>query len=674
MHSSQIASIVVLSLLARSAGGQCDPTPSPGVPLPPITGTPYPVAPGSPYPWAPGGPLSGGPGFILDYSDLLALDETSWTLWWQANREVWLRVRDRVHAGGATTGAEDFFLGHGARAEESFPGRPRLAEVRELAVPALEALLEDEGNPAAIEAALVALGRSGGSLLQAERTRVAGLLHEFLDHSNASISRAAILAIGLLGADQEVLHLTSILTRSRSGARLIGETAVDEQRAATAALSLGLLGRRLTREDVRRYAVHQLTTVLGEDLRRGELASACVLALGFLPLELPRTQTHLVAALDRGPGTASTSRTGTIQFLLAYMADDDHPVYARAHVPSTLVRLYDDMPGPLADIVEGELIDALIKALGRRERDELARGAVQALGRIAGAGEGDAEGRARRALLDAAKRHSDQLTGYLARVALGELGARAGRGDDPLASSSEVRRFLLNDLARGSSQDRHWSGLALGVMAREFNDSGQAGLGASLTEALIDALSEARSPLEIGALGTALGLTGSTLAANPLHDELGQTLDDTLRGQLAIALGLSGDTRSLSTLRSISDEAEYRPRLAEDVAVARAMLGDGSLTDELTSELEDTGSLDRRSSVARALGRGGNRDAVAPLAQLVRDSRNSGLERAHAAAALGRVIEPETLGWDQDLMRGLNYGASTQSLRLLLSTGSADGF
>ena len=668
MQVRSILSALLLAQLTSVAGGQCESVPT--VPLPPITGTPYPVAPGTPYPFSPGGPMSPGPGLILQYSDLLALDSTSWTVWWQANREPWLQVRTRVHSGGAVTGGEDFFLGHGERADESLPGRPRLAEVRELALPALERLLEQEGNPAAIEAALVAIGRAGGALLGAERERLARVLVDYLPHPNSAVSRAAILSLGLLGSEMEAMRLSEIALRTRTGAQLLGETQVDDQRAAWGALGLGMLGRRAMREDVRRFAVHRLASVLAEEHRNPELPAACIVALGFLPLELPRTQAHLVTALSRGEGTVSTSRTGTLHFLLEYLAEDDHPALARAHVPGAIARLYADLPEPMRDAVEGQIVDGLLDTLSRRERDEVARGAVQALGEMVGSGEGDSERRARAALLDAARRHGDQLTRYLARVSLGRIAARPGRGDQPLAGSDELRRFLLNDLARGSSQERHWSGLGLGVLARAMADDGRTARAQSVADSLRDALRDARSPQEVGALGTALGLAGGFGAGQALLDQLGDTLDDGLRAQLAIALGLSGESRVVSGLRALSEEARFRPTLAEELAVARAMLGDPSLTGELSTELADTGSLDRRAAVARALGRGGDRSAIAPLVSVLRDDTNSGLERAWAAAALGRVIEPEPLAWDHEIARGLNYSANTQSLRSVLSAGT----
>ena len=101
-------------------------------------------------------------------------------------------------------------------------------------------------------------------------------------------------------------------------------------------------------------------------------------------------------------------------------------------------------------------------------------------------------------------------------------------------------------------------------------------------------------------------------------------------------------------------DAGYRVQLA----VALGLMGDREVSRRLVDELEEAKTLWVISSTANALGRVGDRGAVAPLDEIMKNERRTGLSRAFAAVAVGLIAEKTAWPWNTRLSVGANYMAS----------------
>ena len=75
----------------------------------------------------------------------------------------------------------------------------------------------------------------------------------------------------------------------------------------------------------------------------------------------------------------------------------------------------------------------------------------------------------------------------------------------------------------------------------------------------------------------------------------------------------------------------------------------------LLDSLKKASTLNVTSSLARALGLIGDRQAVQPLVSLVNDAKSPGLARAFGCVALGLLAEKTALYWNTPLSVNSNY-------------------
>ena len=84
-------------------------------------------------------------------------------------------------------------------------------------------------------------------------------------------------------------------------------------------------------------------------------------------------------------------------------------------------------------------------------------------------------------------------------------------------------------------------------------------------------------------------------------------MDDEARGHAAVGLGLLNARGELATIRRLADESTYRPSLLRELAIALSLLGDHDVGEFLREKLERSTALSAQASLARALGRIGDR-------------------------------------------------------------------
>jgi HEAT repeat protein len=82
----------------------------------------------------------------------------------------------------------------------------------------------------------------------------------------------------------------------------------------------------------------------------------------------------------------------------------------------------------------------------------------------------------------------------------------------------------------------------------------------------------------------------------------------------------------------------------------------------LLEALEESPSTHAQAYLAAAVGIVGDVSAIGPLTQILDDEGRDPRLRAFAAAALGRIADPDRLPWNAVLARGLNYRHAPASL------------
>lgn len=603
---------------------------------------------------AEGPPLAGAPPIGSSPTtdpDVLGLDLTEWTWWWELNKEPYLVLAE---TGGpmrpVTNGGEPFF-GRGEPAD--LPGgRPSDAVLDEKIVPALLRTLERERSSDLLSAAAIALGRLGSARAPDKQATYAAALRKLLADGDPGVGEAATLALGILADDGSAPLLADLMLGTRDGRDALAQSRVPARLRSFAAYSLGLLGHATENEDVRRYAVHQLVWCLETDRSEStDLAAACVNALGAIPVVDPRP-----SALQKEPAPPGSSLTAEVDYLLALLGEHRRDSRVRAQVPIALGRLLSSTEDPsreaLRQRVALELFDLI--AAHRREPREVVQSCVTGLGQIGDNDADELDRRIRRTLLRMEDLVNDVPARQYALIALGRVCGRAGPGE-PDALRDE-RTYLLRELSHGGTLMRTWSALALGIAERGAVDNSAA------RRALALSLEEARVDREVGAYAIALGLARAGGAAPAMLEHLDDHGDDATLGHVALGLGLAGSSLGEPALFELLPEARFRPTLLHDTALGLELLGADRVVGALVDLLGDSGSVGSQGAIGLALSRSKDERAVDPLVALLDDAAQTALVRAFAAAALGGLGDRNALHWKALYSVDANLQAAPETL------------
>lgn len=585
---------------------------------------------------------------------------TDWRVWWSFNRDLYLQVKGAIHEAQSLTGNDDFYLGENQRAVPR-ETRPELSVLAGEVLPALLRALDGTENQDLISASLMALAKVGldasSPAVPGQRGEtsvdVASVLRGYLSHSNQEIAETAALALGIQGRPESAGVLVALVRDSEAGRLLVGRKRVPHRTRSFAAYGLGQLGTASSRIDVRTLVVRVLMEILRTDESpTTDLATACLVSIGLCPLKAKGTWKPEAPA----PRVA-TSLESQVAWLLAWFEAQSGPASVRAHAPMCIARL------ALA-AGEGPRLAAAAMLLkvppGSGLEREVWRASLTALGHL-GDGDEDAIDHRIRQHLQAAVKSQDGQGRALARIAWARVLARPGSGKGSDAVLDKGRAWLLEDLARGNSTTRAWTALALGILGHERHARGLS-VSSSLALSLRLALQGTSSPRDVGALCLALGLVGDQSSGEELLRRLEQHADDGLRSQAAVALGLLGDPGARAPLAAHLAQAKHRPFLIRELATALILLGDRSTLPGLIEGLKSAKTLADQSAYAFAIGRVGDKRAVAPLLEVLGDKTLSDVSRAFAAAALGVIANGDDLPWNAWLAADLHYGLMPSSL------------
>ena len=647
-------------------GGTGGGTPTrPGNPPSPIGGSaPPPNCPATPAGSAPAaaGPASPAPAATPPTLPGLS-DPTSWTLWWQHNRAVYLNIRSHLRGAATVTGSDDFFLGQGTSAVEPDMLRPSAALIENTVVPSLEAALGTNRATAVRIQAVFALARIGTA--DPERAtvwveRFAGLLRE----GNRELREAAALAMGLLASPNALPELVALFRDEKAGRERVREARVDDRLRAYAGYGLALLAEARPEPELRRRVAAAAMDVLeGERSSTYEIEVAALHALSLAPIEHRPSRDSLrnVANAER-PDRRLLSRRSQVAWLLDYFTDSRRgnalPRQVHAQLPLALARLCKGAPDSLRRTVCEAILESLRS--GRRPSLELRQGGALALGLLGKAGEAEIDLRVREQLAQLADK-GDPGTRRLALLSLGRVASRPGSGEAPFAGEARTLETLQSTLTDGGSQLEPWAALALGAYAFEWRERGQA-VNEDVVLSLKQETALSRRPQEVGAFAIALGMAGAADSTKLLLSRLNTIGDPAARAQIALGLGLLGERSAREALHDLLDHSLSQPELLRSAAVGLALLGEKDVVPQLEALLEEESGRGSIGAVASALGLVGDGRAVEPLMRLFTSQEEPESTHAFAAEALGRVCDARFLPWEAPLSIDAHYMAATRTL------------
>lgn len=592
---------------------------------------------------------------------------TTWQRWWDWNEAYYLRLADHVRALPTASADQELYLGTGQTPSPPRDVRPDPAQLSAEVVPALVAIALGEDPMQLRAAALIALGRIGsdaaGKLDDGEDLVV--FLGSQLEQRQSRVAESAALALGLCGDPDALQLLVHVLLDDATGQTLTRRSTVPYRMRAIAAYALGLGAERAPIAEAKRYAALHLAEGIYQKGASRDQQVACVLALGLCEIEIGGQSVEEAGSLP-----PSASREALVAFLLECFDSEKVDDFARAHAATSLAKLAHD----LDDDWRGAVIDSLRRALARggSGRNEIRQSAALALGGLADCDSDGLDKRVRETLVKSSS-HGDQQVQFFSLIALAQVGSRAGQGPDPYFARESVESMLIGSAQRGSSRGRPWAGLALGVMARGLIDAGEFPSAATI-ELLAKETEKTKSPDDVGGFGLGLGLAHGTQHREMLEARMWDYRSrDRARGDLLIAIGLLGETRSAEKLEETMQfhrsrpiltatnglNLLFRPYVLERTAVALALLGRKSVVNTLLEQLELAGSQESRSGVLVALGQVGDRRSVGALVQMLNTKERTVLTRSEAAAALGEVSDPFAMPWQASYTVGTNYRAST---------------
>ncbi len=595
----------------------------------------------------PAGPL--GPAVIAPVTpaSVVSFDRTQWWQWWSYNHPLYLHIDGSLTRSGPVTGDGALL----AVQREKRPGI-RWQVVYGRVVPELIASLEGESDERVVRQSLLALARIGEAPREAagRAPAILGTLTAQLRNSRQGIVEGATISLGVFGGTSASSVLNDLLSDTHAGRAMLGRSRVPVRVRALAAYGLGVSGGPSARPAVRRFAVHSLVRALESDSERySDLQAACVIALGLVQGE-PLREGEDAAALPPSAGLELQ-----VRHVLSLFNDPREERMIRTHAPTALARLLATDPTLPAELREA-VTRRLMKASSARSKESTAvqRSCIVALGEICDADE-DAIDREVRKQLETRVSKGDHGSRHFALIALARMSSRPGTGaGGSLTATASTSRFLLRQLSKGGTATRPWASLALGVMGYHLKEQGVP-LSDDTVKALRYAVLSSRSPDEVTAHCLAAGLLGDERLLEAVTAKLERLGGETHKALLAVSLGLLRDDSSVDMLTELMDDAGHEPLIMESTGLARALIGDRSVVQELIERLDDCDCEVSTRGITRALAWTRDGRAVEPLLDLLRDGQKPAAARAHAAAALGRIADRREMAWDVRIAAGLNY-------------------
>ncbi len=560
-------------------GGGAPTTPGPSGPT-----APGPAAPGTPAPATPGAPPP-APGVTKTAPTTpggpSGPDLTLWDFWWGFNREPYLNLKSKIHGGETVTGSDDFFLGHGQKDQAKDSLRPSQEVIRNTVVPALKHALANERANDILDSSLIALAKIG-DVAGAEESEFEAIIKEFLKDGNQGVSETAAVSLGILANDKSFEILFQLATDDPIARRFIGKTEVPVRSRAYACYGLGLLGYRTNDNELRQNIAETLIDLLtSPHFSRRDIKVAAMTALGLTPLD---SNPDAVLGPDEEDSNRKhvLSRETQLDFLMDYF----NPANERANGSTRHWFVRAHAPTAMARLLPGS--------------------AAEYKGKVA------------ELLIEAVAKHSKENREILmsATLAMGQVGT--AEEDGRKGVNTRIRTELIRVIKEGDSQSRRFALVALGQSSGTpgEGENGMAGAEVARKE-LLKQLSKGKTMLKPWA-GLAVGVMGRQLLDNN---------------------ELMSDSAS-KALRSAAAECK-RPAEIGAYLLGLGIRRDVEAMDICLEKMDFFTTDESRGYCAVALGLIEDRSAIAPIQEIIRQSKYKPDLLKQAAIALGLLGDKE---------------------------------
>ncbi|PIE22500.1 MAG: hypothetical protein CSA62_12260 [Planctomycetota bacterium] len=631
-----------------SGGGKTGSPGSPTTPSPGSPSTPTPSGPTSggggpvtapPAPSTGGqrrgtGPVTGGMGMPLQD------DFTQWQFWWEFNKAPFLQLKAAIHAGGLTTGSDDFELGQGRKGAAKDTLSPSDSDRKEM-IPALQKVLKDpSSNKDIVSSCMVALAKIGSSAdPKYFEDNILPLLKTFLANQDAEKREVAALAMGIAAIPAAVPDLLELAKDSDDGRKLCERPqGVDVRTRSFSCYGLGLIAYGSKDPELKNKVLEAMKGLLEDkQVKRRDIQVA---ALNAIRLLRPDFSTEAGRKLQQE----------IVDYALAYLERDEIYDQIRSHAIAVMAKVCErGVDEQLRQKVIAKCMEVLDKR-NRKWKKWTQQSAVQALGVIGNAEDSEVI----KTLARYTKSGKDALAKNFAAIALGQIGG------------SEAKEILVKQLQSSRVQKMSKPWIALGLAVRDFNsrnNDSSYDIDSAVGEMIAKEMKKNSNALYAAGYAVSLGMMKFTDAGDDLVDRLLKVKNqDEAAGYFMVGLGLMRYNQAMADIKEIVRGATRRDQLLTQGSIALGLLGDKQIAQQLVDKMKKQGTVSVMSALAQALGFIGDRRSVKPLIQILEDKTLQNIPRAFAAVALGLVGDKEPLPWNSKIAVNANYRANVETL------------
>lgn len=617
-------------------------------------------------------------------------DPTDWQLWWQFNRDRFLRFSG-INTAGAYTGSDGFYLGKGEVLRDTAGGRAGDQLIDTVLAEALKNGLQQGGSNEFCKSALIAMSKVGGE----QQFHYDFVTRWFLANGTPEMHPTAAFVLGLMGGEKDVALLRAIALNTKEGCEAITPEGkpttarVPMEIRSFAAYGLGMIGSRSPKTELRQEIVKALVEIIeNDDAEARDARVAAMIAMGLVPLQVDEDVVACYCGTCVVPDPHTSLRPQVTYLLRYFTGDKEFDPILRAHTATTLGRLVAARPDGMTDRMKEGVAEVLVRALrpSSRQPENVRESAVLALGLIGDADNDPIDEWIRWAIKKSIK-GGDDMEQRFALIALAETGGHRGQGDDPFSALGEIRATLRRELTAGKKRIKPWAALATGVLGFELSAKGVP-LDPKMDAALGNVIRVGKRVDDLGAYALAAGMRGSDAVLDELRPKVEKIRDDAARGYVAMGLGMLQDRESRDVLSEVYAESDESPVLQVRLGLALGLLGEGGVVDDLVASLEaaekayaelpdeapaETLAQHEAKLVAAitALGYIGDKRGLEALSRVVVDAEKSMPMAAREAAVvgLGMMGDRSPRPWRIAMTMGANYRARTATL----TTGEGAG-
>lgn len=618
-------------------------SPPPQPQIPPVSGGFKPAAPGTP-----GSPFNadGTPRTPETEGGEVVVAPPHWQRWWHYNRDSYLNLSALLAGMDTRTVAEG--------------GVDPAVQI----APLLQRALTQGGETQLIRGSLLALARMPEGDPNRQILPLSSATKHFLSADHPASREAAVIALGLGAAAEDLDKLLALYQNTDEGATLVDDELVDPRTRAFAGYGLALFANRTDDAAEKERIGRALLEVLLTDKRATyELHNASILALGLVPL--PACDgTDASAGPPVGDPEAHLCIGVQLDLLNNYFGDGEQYASLRAHAAPALARLADGRQPEYKQLVA----DSMFAVLDDKAADPVMQeGAAIALGILGDCDNDKLDKEIRKALQKVAGKRDD-LVGRQAMVAMARVAARGGE-NRPYSGLDDTRGWLGRQIAKDELDRDSWGVLSLAILAHDLVDNGQA-VPEDVVATLRGKLKKTKDDQLATSLCIALGLLRDQDSMELFQERFLASDDAEVRGAAALGLGLLEARDAIPGLKKALLREGEDVGVVRQAAIALRLMGDRAATSALLERLGETDEVDEKATIVSTLGILHDPRAIPAVSSILGDEEQDDELRGVAAFALAELADRSAESWSEPLSSDLAYSMLSWTLESPFGDGS----